>query len=239
MASREKLLVEAKKRIGKNGFDLFERYNCRTHWCMMQVYYLLHDVCEIDIPKSYSCSVWMNTGYAMARLNHEYNTAEVGDVVFFENNGSRADGPDHVGIVIENTGHSIKVLEGNTNGVSGNWYNTSTSNVFEYPYDYSGFECIIDMSNEFSSSDIEKVESEPVPDTFEVSIRTLKKGHTGKDVKSLQRLLFADGYSVGSCGDDGDFGKDTEKAVVKFQKAHSLEPDGIVGPKTFRALWGC
>ena len=95
------------------------------------------------------------------------------------------------------------------------------------------------MSNEFSSSDIEKVESEPVPDTFEVSIRTLKKGHTGRDVKSLQRLLFADGYSVGLCGDDGDFGKDTEKAVIKFQKAHSLEPDGIVGPKTFRSLWGC
>ena len=239
MASREKLLVEAKKRIGKNGFDLFERYNCRTDWCMMQVYYLLHDVCEIDIPKSYSCSVWMNTGYAMARLNHEYNTAEVGDILFFENNGNRADGPDHVGIVIENTGHSIKVLEGNTNGISGDWYNTSTTNVFEYSYDYSGFECIIDMSNEFGSSDIEKVESGPVPDTFEVSIRTLKKGCTGRDVKSLQRLLFADGYSVGSCGDDGDFGKDTEKAVINFQSDHDLESDGIVGPKTFRALWGC
>lgn len=239
MASREKLLDAAKKRIGKKGFDLFERYNCRTHWCMMQVYYLLHDVCEIDIPKSYSCSVWMNTGYAKSRLNHEYSTAEVGDILFFENNGSRADGPDHVGIVIENTGHSIKVLEGNTNGVSGNWYNTSTTNVFEYPYNYSGFECIIDMSNEFGSSDIEKVESEPVPDTFEVSIRTLRKGSTGRDVKSLQRLLFADGYSVGSCGDDGDFGKDTEKAVVNFQSDHNLESDGIVGPKTFRALWGC
>ena len=78
-----------------------------------------------------------------------------------------------------------------------------------------------------------------VPDTFEVSIRTLRKGCTGRDVKSLQRLLFADGYSVGSCGDDGDFGKDTEKAVINFQSDHDLESDGIVGPKTFRALWGC
>ena len=239
MASRSKFLVEAKKRVGKSGEDLFKKYNTRTHWCMMQVYYLLHDVCEIDIPKTYSCSVFKNSGFAKARINHDYKTAEVADIIFFENNGNRADGPDHVGVVIENTGSSVKILEGNTNGVYGDWFNTSTSNVFEYPYDYSGFDCIIDMSCSFSESDIDKVEPTNVPESFEVLFRTLKRGCEGRDVKSLQRLLFADGYSVGSSGDDGDFGPNTEKAVLNFQSDHNLTSDGVVGPKTFKALWGC
>lgn len=229
-------LKEAKKRIGKKGTDLFEIYGCTTDWCMMQVYYLLHDVMGIDIPKTYSCSVFKNTGFATARLNHDYKTAEVMDIIFFENNGSRADGPDHVGLVIENTGSTIKVLEGNTNGDRNNWCRTSTTNVYEYPYNYSGFDCIIDMS-EFSKGDQPVVTD--VPDTFDVTFRALKKGCSGRDVKSLQRLLFTDGYSLGPYGDDGDFGPATEKAVMKFQSEHKLTSDGIVGPETIKALWGC
>ena len=229
-------LKEAKKRIGRKGTDLFEIYNCTTDWCMMQVYYLLHDEMKIDIPKTYSCSVFVNTGFAKARLNHDYKTAEVMDIIFFENNGNRADGPDHVGLVIENTGSTIKVLEGNTNGDPNNWCRTSTTNVYEYPYNYSGFYCIIDMS-EFSKGD--QPVATDVPDTFDVTFRKLEKGCSGRDVKSLQRLLFADGYSLGPYGDDGDFGPKTESAVKKFQSEHKLTVDGIAGPETIKALWGC
>ena len=35
---------------------------------------------------------------------------------------------------------------------------------------------------------------------------------------------------------DGIFGSDTRNAVISFQKAASLSPDGIVGPKTYAAL---
>lgn len=242
MTTREYFLTEAEKRIGKDGSELFERYKCTTDWCMMQVYYLIHDKCEIDIPKTYSCSVFCNSGFAKLHKNHDYKTAEVADILFFENNGSKADGPDHVGVVIENTGSTIKVLEGNVDGYGSNWCMTSTSKVVEYPYDYSGFECIIDMSSFFNDEENAQnvvEETTPIPDTFDLQFRTLKKGHTGRDVKSLQRLLFSDGYSVGTYGDDGDFGACTERAVMKFQSEHNLISDGIVGPKTLRALWGC
>ncbi len=61
----------------------------------------------------------------------------------------------------------------------------------------------------------------------------------GSDVKSLQRLLCSDGYDVGPCGDDGDFGNATERAVIRFQEDHrqELEADGVVGFKTFTKLW--
>lgn len=73
--------------------------------------------------------------------------------------------------------------------------------------------------------------------TFTTEIRTLKKGMHGNDVKSLQQLLFSKGYSVGSYGDDGEFGTATETAVRNFQHDHGLDTDGIVGAMTFGTLW--
>lgn len=74
--------------------------------------------------------------------------------------------------------------------------------------------------------------------SFGVQLRTLRKGMTGPDVKSLQQLLFAKGYSCGTTCDDGDFGDKTEQAVLKFQNDSDLDKDGIVGIDTFKKLWG-
>jgi peptidoglycan hydrolase-like protein with peptidoglycan-binding domain len=66
--------------------------------------------------------------------------------------------------------------------------------------------------------------------------RNLKKGFTGEGVKWVQWMLTHCGYSVSSCGIDGDFGKATHAAVIQFQTEHQLEADGIVGPLTRTAL---
>lgn len=57
---------------------------------------------------------------------------------------------------------------------------------------------------------------------------TLRRGATGALVKQVQAKV---GVSV-----DGGFGATTEAAVRDFQRRHGLVPDGIVGPKTWRAL---
>ena len=49
-------------------------------------------------------------------------------------------------------------------------------------------------------------------------------------------MLEQAGYSVGTYGIDGDFGKDTLAAVKAFQQDRGLKVDGIVGPKTWAAL---
>jgi len=62
----------------------------------------------------------------------------------------------------------------------------------------------------------------------------LKRGSHAAAVKTLQMKLTSLGYSTK--GIDGIFGPNTEKAVRRFQKAHHLQADGIVGPITKKAL---
>ena len=64
--------------------------------------------------------------------------------------------------------------------------------------------------------------------------RVLKKGDKGEDVSELQNRLNELGYNCGKA--DKIFGKKTEKAVKKFQKAKKITVDGIVGKNTAHAL---
>ncbi len=64
----------------------------------------------------------------------------------------------------------------------------------------------------------------------------LRRGTTGWQVKRLQRLLRRQGILPSEANVDGDFGPITEAAVQAFQSLSDLEPDGVVGPLTWRAL---
>ncbi|MGI6412934.1 MAG: L,D-transpeptidase family protein [Syntrophomonadaceae bacterium] len=64
--------------------------------------------------------------------------------------------------------------------------------------------------------------------------RLLSLGSSGSEVKDVQKklkLLRYYKYKV-----DGYYGEKTKQAVVKFQQANKLSPDGIVGPQTYNAL---
>jgi DNA invertase Pin-like site-specific DNA recombinase len=55
-------------------------------------------------------------------------------------------------------------------------------------------------------------------------------------VRHVQRVLHSRGYSLGRPGVDGRFGPLTDAAVRRFQADSGLTADGIVGPKTHRAV---
>lgn len=69
-------------------------------------------------------------------------------------------------------------------------------------------------------------------------VRTLRKGCEGEDVRNLQKKLIERGFSCGSKGADGDFGRSTENAVMSFQSKNKLAVDGIAGRNTIEALGG-
>lgn len=73
--------------------------------------------------------------------------------------------------------------------------------------------------------------ADPMP---EDGWETVRKGDSGAVVLNLQDQLRRLGYFSGQL--DGDFGPLTEAAVVAFQKASSLDADGIAGRRTREAL---
>ena len=62
----------------------------------------------------------------------------------------------------------------------------------------------------------------------------LKRGSTGPEVLTLQTTLKQLGFDPN--GVDGAYGPGTQAAVIAFQKAKGLTPDGICGPNTMAAL---
>ena len=63
----------------------------------------------------------------------------------------------------------------------------------------------------------------------------LRVGARGTSVKRVQGRLDAMGWE---CVPDGVFGPITDRVVRGFQRRKGLADDGIVGPKTWRALFG-
>ena len=61
----------------------------------------------------------------------------------------------------------------------------------------------------------------------------LHHGDRGPDVLTLQERLVTLGASL---AEDDDFGDETLHAVLQFQRAEGLTPDGVVGPATWAAL---
>jgi len=72
------------------------------------------------------------------------------------------------------------------------------------------------------------VQAQPEEAPPAVGFPVLRRGAKGEWVVKLQEAL--------DISADGDFGPKTEAALKAFQDANGLEPDGIAGPVTYRAL---
>jgi len=64
----------------------------------------------------------------------------------------------------------------------------------------------------------------------------LKKGDKGPEVKKMQKMLIALGFSCGSKGADGNFGANTKAAVKAFQKKFGLDVNGLYDQATKKKL---
>lgn len=156
---------------------------------------------------------------------------KLGDQIFFRYKGTTS-GADHTGLVVDLTDTVVVTVEGNS-GDRVQMRNYSRNDPTIYGYGHPRYD------------------TEPVKATIgkddslnNIGMKTLRIGDADKgnngDVHTLQRILRQLGY-VGIDGKlievDGEFGKNTEFAVKKFQKnrGSSLQ-DGIVGIWTWTKL---
>lgn len=171
-----------------------------------------------------------------------YQSPEIGDQIFFFVGG----GINHTGIVVEVSGGVVYTVEGNTSDMVARRAYGTGSNVIA-GYGRPNWSAVIGAD---VPADDPK-ETTPATPTINpatlpcfVKLPLLKRGDGGKGnslegyVKALQGLLLVWGYKLPKWGADGDFGSETETAVLNFQHDHGLSEDGVVGNDTYKVLHG-
>lgn len=180
------------------------------------------------IPTECSCIQMINLFKKMgAWVENDAYKPKAGDIIFYDwedsGSGDNKGQSDHVGIVEKVSGTTITVIEGNLNNAVGRRY-LKVNGRYIRGYGVP----------KYGAEKVEKQEEK----TVNITLKVLRKGDGGYQVKSMQQLLIAKGYPCGSYGDDGDFGAATQTAVMRFQKTHKLTADGICGQNTWKALLG-
>ena len=174
--------------------------------------------CDAMIQKLQTLGVYSATG-----------TPKAGDIIFYDwdRNGTS----DHVCIVTEVADGAYVIIEGNKSDC------VSYRTIYPtYPYVMGfGFASRLNEEKPTESAPSSTV-GQQMADKIIANRRwpTLKLYSKGEWVTVLQAMLNAEnkaGLDV-----DGEFGVFTYSAVNKFQTAHGLERDGIVGPKTWEVL---
>lgn len=186
------------------------------------------------IPRECSCPNMISLYQSMGRwVEDDGYIPKAGDIIFYDwqdsGAGDNTGVSDHVGIVEACDGRIITVIEGNISDSIGR---RTISVNGRYIRGYG----IPDYDNS-APKEQETPTPPPTPrEPAEFNPIALQRGCTGFYVRAMQLLLAGQGYQIGWMGADGEYGKDTEDAVIRFQTDHGLEVDGVCGRETWTAL---
>lgn len=229
MATASQIVAKAESFIGekegKNNSNRFSTLMGRPPepWCadFVCAVFKLCDALNL-ITNSASCGAMIRG----AKNNGTWHSGSAGirkgDLAMFDFGGDGEQ--DHVGICQSATTYYLTCIEGNTSsGTSGSQangdgvYKRTRSKKYVLGYirpKYDGVE----------------------EQTVDITLHVLSKGSKGAEVKAMQRLLIANGYSCGSYGADGDFGSATASALKAWQRDNHLTIDGICGKNSWSKL---
>ncbi len=92
-----------------------------------------------------------------------------------------------------------------------------------------------DLIGVLASTDVSQQSQTVTVPTASSALTVLKTGDTGNDVYRLQAALHQLGYL--SVSPTGNFASMTRSALVKYQAANGLSPDGVAWPETLSKLY--
>ena len=79
---------------------------------------------------------------------------------------------------------------------------------------------------------------EIIPIYYSVRLPRIVKGMQSDAVRAMQQLLMAKGYPLPRYGADGEYGSETENALLCFQEDENIRPNAECGTATWNALLG-
>ena len=151
-----------------------------------------------------------------------YGSPQVGDQAFFNVSG----GINHTGIV-------AAVSDGLVTSVEGNSSDMVRRNVYSLGSAYiAGYGRPNWALLEEGAADAAKEKR----CTVTLTLPVVEYGAAGDYVRLMQQRLIARDYSCGRWGADGEYGPDTKKALVRFQRDRDLPPDAVCGQRSWQAL---
>lgn len=203
-------------------------------WCAMFVTTIMTEACDGDRAAARdamygvwpftSCGQIWDVAPAGAAERRIPSTPQVGDIIIFSNDGRSR---DHTGIVEDLDDTYVYTIEGNSGQqVRRRRYLRSSSWI--YGYIHPGYAAAAD-----SAPQAPKYDAYCYPRMPELS-----KGTAGFAVEILQYIISClVGLVDHPFAIDGDFGPQTEGAVMFLQSRYGLEADGICGAKTWTLLF--
>lgn len=159
----------------------------------------------------------------------------------------------HHGIVMEGRGPGVRTAANGTYAGNNSWYaiffmvggNEESSSAMLraakwYAYTHLGtrnWNRHSDHKATTCAGTVNKYISGGNISTSGVERNYITEGDQGQAVKNWQRdLLKWDSLALPKFGADGDFGDETTKWTLKFQKSVGINVDGLVGPATLAAM---
>lgn len=215
------------------------RVSYNDPWCASYIS-AMAQICELTdiIFPECSCDRMINLYKKAGRWQEaDGYIPKPGDIIFYDwedsGVGDNRGSADHVGVVVSVSGNSIKVVEGNISNSVG-YRNIAVNGKFIRGYGLPNY--AKDINVPIKAPAEERTEPVSASESCVVTLPVLRKGNVSKSVRKAQELLIGEKISVGVDGADGDYGNNTFKAAVEFQKRNGLSADGIIGADTWSAL---
>ena len=232
----------------KNGYAWCDMF---FDWCMVKAFGV-EEAQRITFQPDKSLGAGCKYSANYYKKNNRYGkTPKVGAQIFFKNSSGSI---CHTGYVYKFDKTNVYTIEGNTSGASGVIANGGAVVKKKYKLKYTridgyGYPLYDEEPKKTVKKDNDVLElQKAINKDLKPSVKLVEDNKCGAKTKAQMKRVIIKKPAVGSfkkypniikfvqkkvgVKQDGKYGNDSKNAVIKYQKKHGLEVDGVVGYDT-------